>query len=335
LIVTFAFVLAFSLSACGIKEAVQDKTKEILSGGSENTAPSSGAQSAESGGSQGGSKRGIASVNSPGGYYDRLEDEWQSAPEEGYVWTITVNDTATIDVMGLATANYNVRLSCSHVGPDMFGVYAGEFGFDYNADLSGLSALLTATGGSVDYDADGWFLNDRFLVSLEGYEAQSEQDFRDTLPKDENQMSAEEQALLEAYAGPVLDQIRGKDRDFEKAGSPLALGMDWDVHMTDGDLSGYFEANNIVMGTTSAKSEVNAAGDHVDAEGAAVIPLVGIMTERYSEDVKNALPYTVKIYDGNNVVVTFYNTNGSDITVRCYGTIDKIPVEDTTVVKPW
>ncbi|MDR3121101.1 MAG: hypothetical protein LBU58_07205 [Clostridiales bacterium] len=402
LALALVLALALLLSACGLKDAVQNKTREILSGsvssapaavgaksegnenataaagtavasgGSGNAAKSgesgdaaksdgdgkevlnggvssapvavgaksggseiaaSGPSSGESGITPSGNRRPIASVNSPGGYYDRLEDEWQNAPEEGYVWTISVDDTATIDVMGLATATYNVRLSCSHVGPDMYGVYSGEFGFDYSADLSGLSALLTATGGTVDYDADGWFLNDRFLVKLEAYEDGREQDFRDTLPKDEEQMSAEDQAIMEAYMGPVLDQIRGEDRDFEKAAPPLALGMDWDVHMTDGDLSAYFQANNIVMGTTTAGSEINAAGDHVDAEAVAVIPLAGVMRERYSEDVSNALPYTIKIYDGGNVVVTFYNTNGSPITVRCYGTIDRIPVEETTVIK--
>jgi hypothetical protein len=87
------------------------------------------------------------------------------------------------------------------------------------------------------------------------------------------------------------------------------------------------------MGTTTVGSEINAEGDHVDAEGVFVLPLVGVMTERYSEPVKNPLPHTIKIYDGGNVVVTFYNTDGSPITVRCYGTIDKKPVSETTLIK--
>jgi len=46
-------------------------------------------------------KRPIANANNPGGYYNRLEEEWQNAPEEGYVWTISFDGVEVLDILGI------------------------------------------------------------------------------------------------------------------------------------------------------------------------------------------------------------------------------------------
>jgi hypothetical protein len=191
------FALALSMTACGLKEAVQDKTREILGGAAEQTGQTG---NGESGGGQPytnaaeGGKHGIASVASPGGYYDRLEEEWQNAPDEGYVWTITFDDAERLDVMGLATVDYALKLSCSHVGPDMYGPYKGELEMSYNADLDNLMELLTITGGSASYDADGWFKNGNFTMEADGFDQDEEDLFVSTL-EPASDLSAEEQAI--------------------------------------------------------------------------------------------------------------------------------------------
>jgi hypothetical protein len=62
--------------------------------------------------------------------------------------------------------------------------------------------------------------------------------------------------------------------------------------------------------------------------------LVGTFTERYSDAIDKPFPYLINVYDNNQVVFVLHSANGGPVQVRFYGTIDKIPVEDTTLVRP-
>lgn len=166
--------------------------------------------------------------------------------------------------MGLAVVDYEVDLTATHTGADMFGEYFGSMGVSYDANLDGMAMILEATGGSVDYDADGWFVNDNFRMSLMPYDEKLRQDFADSYQQSAGEeLSPEEQAILDAYMGPLLEQLTPELKDFEKNSKPVAMWYDWAFHSTDGDLSSYLDLNRICMGTFSGTSAVDESGTHV------------------------------------------------------------------------
>ncbi len=353
LLLLLAVTLICGLSACGFKKAVQDKTRATLAGlaGSTeagNTGAAGSAMKEGAGGGQStgitpsGKKRPIAPLPEGASYLEQIEHEWLNAPEVGYVWTITIHDVDEINVMGLCTATYNVNLSASHIGEDMFGAYFGEFDFDYSADMGGLSALLTLQGGSVDYDTDGWFKNDEFVFKLSPYDRLDEEMVEAIVNggSEYSEMSPEEQAYMEAFLGNVYDL--DNEKQFEKDSEAAAMWWSLDMPMTEGDLSGYFQMNGILGGIVDGKSEVDAAGKNVTADVRTAFgiyangSMIYKFDERYSENdtIENPITYTIKVYPDNNVVMTIYSSNGGPVTTKCYGTIDKIPVEQTTVVRP-
>lgn len=322
---------------CGLKEAVQNKTREILAGGSASVSSSAGNAGTDAQTGSAASKRPIATLPPKPSYEERLENEWLNAPEVGYLWTITIHDMAVIDVMGLCTATYNVNMSASHIGPDLFGAYFGGFDFDYGADMAGLSALLTMQGGSVDYDTDGWFKNEKFVFELEPYERDWEEMLENVISanSDADDVSPEEQAIMDAYLGMFFD-LENTEKPFETQSEASAMWWAFDMPMTEGDMSGFFEMNGVMGGIVEGRSEVDSTGKNVAADVRVAFglyangALVYKFDERYSETdtFDNPLPYTIKVYPDDNVVMTFYNSSGGPITAKCYGTIDKIPIEE-------
>ena len=302
-----------------------------LLGGDSSVPPTDNAPQSNGSGGSGGSGSGASGgekrpeLASLEGYWEKLEYEWENAPEEGYVWTITIDQMSTMDVMGLAQVEYDLDLSCSHVGKTAQGVYRGEMAMAYAADLSGLISLVTLTGGSVDYDADGWFKNGNFLMNLGGYDQEEDELFVTSLeiPAD----NPEEQAMMDAMLGQYLGDLEAGSEDFEESSQPDAMWCDWDFHMTEGDMSGYINMTGIAYGTTSGGGGVDASGKSMS--GSASASALGYtFTERYSETLESPFPYTIKVY-GNNVVMELFSAQGGPVTVKFYGTIDKVPVENT------
>ncbi len=333
------FLAALILCSCSLKASVQNATRDVLSlaFGRPALPPGSSAgaisspipgQSAPLSSVPAATTRPIAQVD----YWGDMELEWETAPETGYVWTITIDSAETVDMMGLLQVDYTMKLSCSHVGPDIFGVYRGELEMDYTADLDTISALMELTGGSMDYDADGWFKNDNFLMQIEPYSKADDESWVNvygTLPRDEDPMV---QAILDDYLGSLMGGAGGGEQDFEKNNSPAGQWFDWDFHMTEGDMSGFVAMTGIAYGTTDAYGSVDASGQNVQASADAFVPFVGRFSERYSGTIETPMPYTLEIYGEGQVVVTLYSANPSPITVKFYGTIDKIPVGQTQLV---
>lgn len=338
--------LTFSLAACGLKSAIQDRTKEVLTGeGSAEASDSDDTQTADadfgdaqsdspqSDGDAGasGERRPIASVNNPGGFWERLERTWEEAPEEGYVWTITIKGEETLAIpMGLGSVNYKLDLSCSHVGPDMLGVYKGSMAMEYDADLDAVIELLTLTGGSASYKADGWFENESFLMQAKAYDPETEASFVDML-EPESDLTPEEQAILDAYMGPMLEGVGSGSKPFETA-TPAGSWFDWNFRMTDGDMSGYLNMSNIVYGTTSGSGSVDASGQSMQGWATTSHPLVGTFSERYNETLECPFPYVIRLYETGEAVMELYSANGGPVTVKFYGTIDKFPVGETILM---
>lgn len=267
-------------------------------------------------------------------YWDklRLEWEWDQQDAQGYVWTITIDQVSVIDMVGLATVEYDLDLSCSHVGPTMDGIYSGEMAMRYQADLSGMVELLTFAGGSVSYDADGWFENDQFVMRLVEYDDLVETQFDSMMSAGANAgLSEEEQAMADALLESLLGDLGAGDKEFETAGQPASAWYDWDFHMTDGDMSGYINMTGIVGGIADASGSVDASGQQ--SQGDAYASVFGMtFTERYAETIENPFPYALRVYETGEVVFELYSSTGGPITVKFYGTIDKIPIEDTQPV---
>ena len=343
-----AAVLVLSLCSCSPKAMIQDKTRELLGLNPSESSSGGSNSSNSSGGGLGALFSAITdkeSADKPAApqattpppedadYFGLMQWEWENAPEEGYVWTINAEGDETLDIMGLAQANYTFKLSCSHVGPDRFGVYRGTMEVSYNANMDILGQLLTATGGSMEYDGDGWFKNDNFLMRLEPYVKEDDENWvaaYGSLPKDEDPMV---QAIMDQLLGGLLADMGPTEQEFEKSSDPIGHWFDWDVHLTEGDLSGFMALTGIAYGTTSASSYVDSSGTQVEAEGEAYIPLGGYFHERYSEEIENPMPYTVEMYEENQVVISFYSADGSPIVLKFYGTVDQIPVEETILTK--
>ncbi|MDR1765867.1 MAG: hypothetical protein LBR77_07245 [Lachnospiraceae bacterium] len=299
------------------------------SGGASGAGDAQGAAGA-SGGSGSGSKlpSSLASVASPGGYFDRLKEEWENAPEEGYVWTITINDDETLDMLGIASVYYDIDLSCSHVGPTPLGAYSGELAMSYEANLDALMELLTATGGSASYDADGWFRNDDFLMEMMEYEPEYEVLFPESFEPD-NDLTEEEQEVVDQYMGNMLGDVGSGDEDFEIDEIPNGHWFDWSFRMTEGDMSGFVKLTGIAYGTTSGEGTVDASGAYSQGWATGTYPFVGTLSERYSEPIEAPFPYMIRIYETGQVVFELYSSNGGPVSVKFYGTIDKVPVGQT------
>ena len=346
LALSLALISFALLSACGLKAAIQDGVKSLMGAPSASaTAPAGGgwgsASESHLGTTPSGEPRVLATAPSGLTFEDRMDWEWQNEPEEGFVWTITIHDVDVIDVMGLCTATYNVNLSASHVGPTLYGTYKGDFAFDYEADMSGLEWLLTAQGGSVEYDTDGWFENDGFLFRLEAYDPAIEEviDYIINSGSEYANMTAEEKAIADAYMAQIFDL--DNEEPFEKENEPEAIWWNLDIPMTDGDMSGYFEMNGLMGGILDGSSEVDSTGKNVVADAHVAFGIYGMgglilaYDERYAatDTVENPLIHTIKVYPGGEVVMTFYSATGGPVTTKCYGFIDKIAVEDTLVIK--
>jgi hypothetical protein len=214
----------------------------------------------------------------------------------------------------------------------------------YNADLDNMAMLLEASGGSVDYKANGWFKNSKFLMRGKPFSQELEDDWVDafgTLPETEKDASdlagAYAQQYVDDLMSSLLDGVGSGEQDFEKAEAPAAIWYGYDFRMTEGDMSGYIQMTGIAYGTTTGGGSVDASGTQV--QGTARTRLDTIFgsfdySDSYSETVDSPFPYSLKIYESGKVVLTLYSSNGSPITVKFYGKIDKIRVEDTAIVRP-
>ena len=79
-------VLVFTLSGCGLKEAVQNKTYEVLNAVTgQKLTPTGGSGQGQShtGTTPSGNQRPLASLPPGSSYEDRLEEEGKNAPNEG------------------------------------------------------------------------------------------------------------------------------------------------------------------------------------------------------------------------------------------------------------
>ena len=229
-------------------------------------------------------------------------------------WTIHFDTAAVVDMMGLAVVNYDLDFVATHTGEDMFGLYTGEFGMVYDADLSGLQGLLEAGGTSMEYKTDGWFKNTNLTMMLEKYSDSTEQHFVDSL-KDPNITDAERD-LINSMMGAMFAGVGSGEEPFEKNNSPVGFWYDWSLHMTEGDLSAYMNMNNAMF---SASGSQDAKAQNASAYASAII--VGSFHESQSYENESPFPYQIEVYENGEAVFTLRNPTESPIVVKFYGTI--------------
>ena len=270
-------------------------------------------------------------------FWDKLDGEWQEdqARNEGYVWTVSIDDIAVMDAMGLAKMKYGLKLSCSHVGPERNGVYRGSLALAYGADLSGLTEMIGSLGGRTSADRlAGWFRNDKFIMRLSPYDKEKEEGFIGSLDlvmnEDHEAVPKPSDPYADAVAGPVLAQMAAGSRDFEKESEPASYWFDWDYHMTAGDI-GYSYSISGVMGMAGGKATFAEDGSGVEASGKAVTPW-GSYSDRYDKDYDAPFPYVIRIYGNDRAVFELHSPEGGPVTIKFYGHVDRIPVSQTEVV---
>ena len=270
-------------------------------------------------------------------FWDKLDGEWQEdqARNEGYVWTVSIDDIAVMDAMGLAKMKYGLKLSCSHVGPERNGVYRGSLALAYGADLSGLTEMIGSLGGRTSADRlAGWFRNDKFIMRLSPYDKEKEEGFIGSLDlvmnEDHEAVPKPSDPYADAVAGPMLAQMAAGSRDFEKESEPESYWFDWDYHMTAGDI-GYSYSISGVMGMAGGKATLAEDGSGVEASGKAVTPW-GSYSDRYDKDYDAPFPYVIRVYGNDRAVFELHSPEGGPVTIKFYGHVDRIPVSQTEVV---
>ena len=266
-------------------------------------------------------------------YWDKLDNEWQAdqARNDGYVWTVTVDHVATVNAMGFAKVKYDLDLSCSHVGPEMDGVYRGSLAMVYGADISGVTEMIGSLGGRTSADSlAGWFRNDKFIMKLSPYNKEKEQGFIGSLELVMNEDHDLVQRPQNAYTNAMLASMNSPAEAFEQESDPVSYWFDWDYYMTSGDIAYTYSVSG-VMGIGSGKGSIDASGRHVEGSGRAVSPW-GVFTDRYEKDYDAPFPYVIRVYEGGKVVFELHSPEGGPFVIRFYGHIDRIPVSQTTVV---
>lgn len=273
----------------------------------------------------------LASANN---YFNELREEGltEEKGNKGYVWTMLIDETSHVRALGLADVEYNLKLNCSHVGETPYGVYRGEMAFDFNGDCSGALTILKMMGFSSEEDLKGWFKNDSFVMKLKQYDRTAEDEFIETFDRSKDASTAQEAAgkeLLNSLIGALVSGGEKDERD------PDGLWYDWSFHMSEGDMGTYLKINGGIIPIYAGKAsgETDAAGNSLDVDAKVATAFTGTISERYSEPIDSPFPYTIKVYDEKDVLFTLYNAKGGPVTVTFKGTLSKIPVKDTIVVK--
>jgi hypothetical protein len=229
-------------------------------------------------------------------------------------WTLRIDEVTVLDVMSLASVTYDLDLTATHDGADMFGEYTGELAVEYDADLSGLQAFLDMSGMDMDYKSDGWFKNTAFRMELAPYSEADETRFVDSL-KDPT-ITDEERALTNSYMNSFFGDIGSGEKDFETSGKPVGLWYDWAFHMTEGDMSAYVNMTSAMFSASASQDEKAQT-----AQGYANHILAGSFHESLSYENESPFPYQIEVYESGEAVLTLRSAAESPIVVKFYGTL--------------
>ena len=239
-------------------------------------------------------------TNHDDAYYETLRDIWKSEPEQGYVWTITINDMERIQGANLVAVETYVGLSMSHVGVDPYGVYRGAMGVSNWIDISGVNTLLALipyTAGGFEMSDDTLWVRDDDLVmafypcdeeftasvekaydesdhSEQNYKKYAEvedqniyYDWTDNKKEEEKPLTDTEQQLMDQYVNSKITQKNSEIKDFEKPENLSAIGCDWKFNKTSGSDGLIVDTDIFVvtpLGGTHMIGRSSVYGNHVE-----------------------------------------------------------------------
>jgi hypothetical protein len=220
---------------------------------------------------------------------------------------------------------------------------------DFKGDVGGTKALLALMGIHSTDDMSGWFRNDRFVMKLKPFSAEDEAGFIQTFdvgqdaqitPTGDPAKDAAAQAgadfannLINSILGNLTSSQAAKADAQTEGEAPSGLWYDWAFHMTEGDMGTYFKmSGGPVIWIVNAEAHTDAQYSHVQGHGEVGTIFGQFAAERYDEPIDSPFPYTVRVYPNGRVRFTLYNYKGGPVTVVWPGTIDRVPVEQTTTV---
>ena len=286
--------------------------------------------------------------NEQSNFWTRLDNEWTSDQNQntGYVWTVSINGDQEVKAMGLAGCTYKLELSASHVGPTMYGVYKGRLRVEYNGDLSGVKLLLALAAVRTNADLNGWFESDPFLFRIEPYVEGEEYDFVSTFDQTEELTvkstgNAAADAIAQSYVNMFQNLTNSiisnssNDELHETMGiPPEGFWYAYTVHMTDGDMSDFITMNGgPLIFSINASAYRNKEGNVVDSHAKVRAIFTPTFTDNDRMEIEDPVPCSIKLYNDGKAAFTIYNAKDPGISVAWIGTVDKIPVSSTTVVK--
>ncbi len=288
----------------------------------------------------------MGNLSSVSDAWDRLQEAFDNAPEVGYVWTISIDSDAAITALGLGETKYHLKLSCSHVGETMFGVWGGEMDFETKSNFRKLQGLMAVMGLGSSMDLNVWFKNDRFLMNLLPYCAADEDEFVEDYIQPlyeapegmDPAAAAAGSAMVSAIQNAAISGT-GVSKSLKNAVAPEGFYRGYYTNHTEGDLSQSVKLFGFVTPAVVLKGQVETDEDGQSLNGGihAVAGIPPIMpprkfNENVEEEIATPFPYTINVFADGSVLFRLYNSSGGPITVNFFGKMDKIPVEET--IKP-
>lgn len=290
----------------------------------------------------------MAALSSVSDAWARLQDEFENAPEVGYVWTINIDSDASVSALGLAKVDYHLKLSCSHVGETMHGAWGGEMSFSAKGSFGGLQGVLALAGLGSNIDSNVWFKNDKFLMRLNPYSAEDEADFVEeyiqplcTAPEGASEEEIQANMAGNAFVNAVQNvAISGKNvsKNLINSVAPDGFNMGYYTNHTEGDLGQSMKLFGFVtpLVKINGQAQTDKDGQSVSASmHANVNPIImppRTINEKFDEDIAAPFPHTISVFSDGSVLFRVYNSSGGPITVNFLGKMDKVPVGETTKI---
>ena len=277
--------------------------------------------------------------------YQLLQDKWEAeqADNKGYVWTITINSKDNINVPGLVNVDYKVSASISHVGPTLQGIYGGNVTISAHRDTDGLNDLLSLIGGKLDTSTNNLVCEcDGFLMDVHGYDVGIDNNWQSLFGEEGmyTGMKATERQQLLAALRMLADDYHPRLKPFEQASTPIGFGYITETKLKDVVFdqakltikNGYYRGVFDGFATLGSVGEKEEYLDDPNATAYADSRITTFWGQSINRDVylkMPSLPLVLRIFPDNQVVLELYSSTGGPFIAKFYGTLDRIPVENT------
>ncbi|MDO4568424.1 MAG: hypothetical protein Q4B99_05625 [Clostridia bacterium] len=241
--------------------------------------------------------------------------------EPEYRWVITIDEAKAVNVAGVTT-DYEVRLRAEHIGATAQGHYAGELDISYDCDLGLMELILTRYTELSNHKLAGNARSSEFSFHLLDAQAIGYQEalelFTDSFG---TPLTDKEQLMFDK----ALESFGGYDPEEDpfESSIPSHFWWDWAIPYSEGGAEDFFSLSSLAR--SAIQTYLDEGGDSSDLSVSAPI-LDSYHMLDYA--ALGATPYTLSLYDGGSVVMTFYSPDGGPFSVKFYGTLQKLPLSN-------